>query len=314
MRLVVFGSSIVSDWRNPIATSARPILSSLVAMGEDVLFLEERNNPWLVGLLKTRGLAPVRAFDAAYPDLQHRTYDPPRGRQRSIQFAQQVGTADAIVALPGTPEPVLAEIGTFHSPSVVRAVPFDAALTEADLRLGSLDQAGCDAVFGPAVPVQPPPSNGERSAAVVVAYDAAAGGAVAAAMADLRPLLVDQTDEGLQGWEYIPEVVLPEWFGRCRTAAVVGDWRDELAWARLLLPLASGCRVVAIGPGSERVAVEIPGVTAAGAVSQVAELIRACFPNDMQSLIPQRFDASRQADALLGVLSRVHDEKRRARR
>ena len=116
LRIIFFGSSIVSDWRNPLATSARPILAALVGMGHDVLFLEERRNQWLMGIVKTRGLGPERAFSAAYPTIHHRTYDLPRpGNARRVWFAQQVGTADAIIGLPGTPQAVIDEISAFNS-------------------------------------------------------------------------------------------------------------------------------------------------------------------------------------------------------
>jgi hypothetical protein len=311
MRLVVFGSSIVSDLGNPIATSARPILASLAAMGHDAVFLEERSNPWLMALLQTRGLAPVRAFEAAYPTIQHRTYDIPRGLQWTVQFAQHVGTADVIVALPGSPEPVLDQIGAFHSASVVRAVSSGAASPHADLLLGPVGQRGGDATFGPAVAVRPA-LNGIRTDLAVVAYDAETGMAAANALLAFNPRLVDQTQEKLRGWSFVPEVDLPPWFERRETAVVAGNWRDPLTWARLLLPLASGCGAVAIGPGAKTIT--IPGVAAVENLSGLPAVIREFSHNDMVSPILDQFDASRQVRDLLGVLRQAYDQKRRARR
>ena len=311
MRLVVFGSSIVSDWQNPIATSARPILSELTRMGHDVLFLEERNNPWLVGLLKARGMAPIRAFDAVYPEIQHRTYDLPRGIQRTVTFAQHVGTADAILALPGTPKPVLEEINAFRSPSVVRAVHADAGSCDAEITLRSFGKTDCDAVFGPAVATRASSSRG-RTAVALVAYDTTIGILARESLSELNSMLLDQTRETIAGWNYAPEVNLPNWYEERQTVVVASDWRDRLSWARLLLPMASGCRVIAIGPGATTVS--IPGLAAVDDVSQLSATVCEFFHDDTVSQIAEEFDASRHADNIIGVLRRIHDEKRRARR
>jgi hypothetical protein len=310
MRIVVFGSSIVSDLGNPIATSTRPILARMIELGHDVVFLEERNNPWLVGLLKTRGLTSVHAFAAAHPMIQHRTYEIPRGLQWTVQFAQHVGTTDAIIALPGAPEPVFDQIGSFRSTSVVRGVFRGPASTDAEVFIGPVGQYGNGAVFGPAV-AQRPPSHETRSGMAVVAYDAAIGAAAADALSGLNPLLVDQTAENLRGWSYLPETVLPSWFDHRAFVVIAGDWRDPMNWARLLLPMASGCRVAAVGPGAEAVA--IPDLLVPSGLSQLHGAIRELSHNDTVSRIPEQFDASRQAVDLLGALRQVHEQKRRAR-
>ena len=311
MRLIVFGSSIVSDWRNPLATSARPILANLIAQGHDVLFLEERNNLWLVELLRARGMAPVRAFEAAYPTLQHRSYDIPRGYQRTVEFAQHVGSADAIVALPGTPVAILEEVALFRSRSVVRAVHVDLGDVEAELRLGSVGQPGIDAVLGPAVE-RTAVDCAIRSEIAVIAYDEALADTTLDAVRDLDPIFVNQASPQRAAGMNTPEVELPGVFARCHTVIVAGDWLDPLAWARLLLPRASGCRTIAVGPGAE--SAESTGVIAIRDVSQLADLVRKSPHEADSSPLPDRFAASIQARELIGVLRHAHDAKRLARR
>ena len=311
MRIVVFGSSIVSDWRNPIATSARPVLAAMVDLGHDVVFLEERHNAWRAGMLQAHGLAPLRAFDATYPELQHRTYDPPRRSQRSVAFAQQVGTADAILALPGTPDSVLEDFGAFRSRSVVRAVHLDAGAVECEVTLGPAGGKGVDAIFAPAVCLRAV-SRRPRSSLAIVAYDGDAGLRASDALRDMNPALIDQSGARSMGWPYVPEVELPNWFEQHDIAVITGEWSDPLSWVRALLPLASGCRVIAVGVGAE--SIRVSGISAIDHVPDLAAMVRE-FPHKVAAASPPpEFEAYRQAMLMIDVLRHAGDEKRRARR
>jgi hypothetical protein len=311
LRLVVFGGSIVSDWRNPLAISARPILTDLVAMGHDILFLEERNNPWLVGMLKTRGLGPERAFAAAYPAIHHRTYDLPRsGNARRVWFAQVVGTADAILALPGAPDAVLAEIAAFDSKLVVRGVHERCGDVVADFKLFFAGRPSSGAEFGPAVDVDPWITPGERAGTLLIAYDRDFGQQARAALAEFDVALIDESPEAIEGWPSIPEASLGARFGRCATAVVVGDWDDELTWARALRPATHGCHVVAAGSGANRLStVDVAAVTDA---SSLAAKVREFHHDRRLPQVPETFSAFRQAETLIEAIHRASATKRRA--
>jgi hypothetical protein len=135
LRLVVFGSSIVSDWRNPDAVAWRALLLELTRAGHDAVFLEERNNRWRVGLLKEHGSQGFREFESRFPEIMHRTYDPPVGSQRGAWFAQLVGTADAIMVLPGAPSYVIDQFNAFDSDSVVRVADESLSAADADVTI-----------------------------------------------------------------------------------------------------------------------------------------------------------------------------------
>jgi hypothetical protein len=71
-------------------------------------------------------------------------------------------------------------------------------------------------------------------------------------------------------WRFVPEVELPEWYGRARAAVVVGAGDDPFARARELLPVAAGCAVV---NGEERG--ELPAKYEAGVVAgRLVEAVR----------------------------------------
>lgn len=311
LRIVIFGSSIVSDWRNPLATSARAIVAALTLAGHDTLFLEERNNQWLVGLLKARGMAPARAFSAAYPVIQHRTYDLPRGRQPGVWFAQLVGTADAILALPGTPSLVLDQIADFHSQSVVRGVDAELDMSEADFIIGRASESETEVVFGPAVNVaaRPAPS---RSGIALIAYEPEHAETVRQGISGLDPVLIDEAPTQIGGWTYEPGVVLARVYDRCAVAVVVGDWRDRLTWARALLPAASGCRVIALGLGGNDL--DILGITGLDDAGALRDVVCEFSHDASQSRIPEQFDASRQSRLLIDAIIQIQAEKRRTRR
>ena len=114
LRFIVFGESLVSDIGNPIATSARSILDALAGAGHEVTFLEERGNDACIRLLKLRGSRALRGFGARFPGIQHRTYDLPRGWERTVWVGREAGTADAVIALPGTQLPCYSKLLHSH--------------------------------------------------------------------------------------------------------------------------------------------------------------------------------------------------------
>jgi DNA-binding IclR family transcriptional regulator len=67
LRFAIFGTSLVSDYGNPLATTVRAIMRALMARGHEVTFLEERRNQPTLALLRDRGAAPMRLTSAIGP-------------------------------------------------------------------------------------------------------------------------------------------------------------------------------------------------------------------------------------------------------
>ena len=121
----------------------------MIDLGCDVTHLEERGNPDLKRMLETRGYAPMRAFNLAYPRIRYRQYEVPKGIHRSVWFARELGTADAVVVWPGSPEPVMEELRGFRVPQVVRFWPEGDDLPGVNARW--FDPAVCPSVQVPTV-------------------------------------------------------------------------------------------------------------------------------------------------------------------
>jgi hypothetical protein len=138
LRFVFFGQSIVSDWNNPSAAFSRALLRALNRLGHETRFLEERANQATVGLLREAGSAPMRDFALDYADIVYRTYELPKGAERTLWLARELGDVDAVVALDDAPPEVIDELARVHLPRLVRALFFTRDTTppfEADILL-----------------------------------------------------------------------------------------------------------------------------------------------------------------------------------
>ena len=170
LRLVVFGASIVSDWGNPAATSWRALLRALSAAGHDAVFLERRRNDAVVDLLRARGGDAMRAFGRAYPDILNRTYDLPRGSERSVWFGREVSTADAAIVLDDAPAEIFDEIVAYDTPRLVKIL----ARTEKAV-IVPVGEDRFDLILGegthPAVEISAGKPSAERSGIILVAYE-----------------------------------------------------------------------------------------------------------------------------------------------
>ena len=113
-RFVFLGDSIVSDWRNPLATTTRAVLRALGDLGFEATYLEPRRNSATVGLLSQRGAWPVQQFNSLRADLQYRTVDLPGRHEVSVWIGQFAATTGMIVALEGTPEMVERGLSEFE--------------------------------------------------------------------------------------------------------------------------------------------------------------------------------------------------------
>jgi hypothetical protein len=280
LRFIALGASIASDWSNPVATSARAVLSVIAATGHNVTFLEQRGNSALTGMLAMRGSRPFKAFTDRYPEIQYRTYDLPRGWERIVWFGREVGTADVVVALPGTSEPLLPEIAALPSQHLLRLVDESLAIESADFTLGRAgnNASGDRFPFGPAVSVIISTAPVRTARPLLVAYDdATEAEMVRVRLADRDPELIQSGSVDLPGWTFVPEVELPDWYATRRVAIVTGTGNSPWSEARRLLPLASGCLAIDPKQGFE-----------AGAFAGTVELG-----------LPPAFDAATQADAIV---------------
>lgn len=218
LRLVVFSESIISDIGNPIATTVRAMCQAFAGLGHDVTHLEERGNPALMRMLQTRGYAPMRAFNTCYPLIRYRQYAVPAGAERSVWFGRETATIDAVVAFPGTPEQVMAELEARDNARLVRFWP------GADEDVLTWMPLWTDpAVFPRAV-------SSERAGSCVVAYN------------NITEMAGDSQDRIALGtfddpdWPYLAEVLAEARYQRCETVTM--DASVDIA--RALLPVANG--------------------------------------------------------------------------
>ena len=318
LRLAVFGESVVSDWHNPAATSWRALLRALTAAGHDAVFFEPRRNRPTVDLLRARGAGALRSFAARYPDVRYRTYDLPRGLERSVWFGREVSTLDAVVVLDTAPPELFEELRAYRTPRLVRllhrtdAGPASPSDTEGavDLVLSPTDAGGAAIAVGPAVEVPLVQAAPARTGVVVVGYDDdSTAEAAAAALAPVAPIRL--TPGGLPApWTFVPEVDLAEWYRAAEVAVVATAHRSPLAAARLALPLAAGCPVVVAGP--DRIplppGLDVPRATPETVAAEVTRLRAAAEP-------PPAIPDTMRADSVAAQLVRlIHAELAALRR
>lgn len=72
----MFCHSLLSDWNHGNAHFLRGVSSELLARGHDVAVYEPRSSWSLMNLVAEHGLAPLREFRKAYPDLKSIRYNP----------------------------------------------------------------------------------------------------------------------------------------------------------------------------------------------------------------------------------------------
>lgn len=233
LRFVLAGTSIVSDWGNPAATTNRAVMTALVELGHEATYLEPRMDPALVELLKARGSGPMRAFLAAHPTLQYRTIDLPEPFQAAAWAGQFLSTASAALALMGCPAVIEDGFRQFES----AAMRF---LTEEPEGAGStLVEGTKGAGVTPYQPAVLPRTWGDpRSGSLLVAYDDAELARTVASV--VRPdVMVVSGMADLADWEWVPEVDLLARYGRAERVLVV-DGGGSLAPARVWLARANG--------------------------------------------------------------------------
>ncbi len=233
LRFVFAGTSIVSDWGNPAATTNRAVMTALVELGHEATYLEPRRDEAVVELLKARGSQPMRSFLEAYPSLQYRTVDLPELFQASAWAGQFLSTASAAIALIGCPDVIEAGFRQFESAGV-------RFLTERSEGTGSVLVQGTvgSAVTSYQPAVLPRVWDAPRSGTLLVAYDDAAL-ALAVAEAVQADTMVVSGEANLPDWKWVPEVHLPQRYGQVERVLVV-DGAQSLSPARVWLARANG--------------------------------------------------------------------------
>jgi hypothetical protein len=164
--------------------------------------------------------------------------------------------------------------------------------------------------LAPAVAWDQPVHASDRSGLALIAYDREIGEQASAVLSSLDPILVNQSPETIDGWLEIPEVNLGSLYDRCSMAVVVGDWSDELTWARALLAAAHGCPATLAGANAGALAAT--GLAPVAAVSSLAATIREFHREAAAPSISDRYSASRQARTIVDALLQSIAEKRAA--
>lgn len=296
-RFVFLGESVVSDWRNPLATTARAVMRALGEMGFEATFLEPRRNRATVGLLSQRGAAPLRAFNSMWTDLQYRTVDLPARHEIGPWSGQFAATSGVVAVLEGIPEMIARGLGEFDGEGV--DILLERPELEGDWGRTVLHRFGRpeeSVGFRPAV--LPRTWEKPRSGMILVAYDdAELAQEVANKVPGARRIVSGSAD--LPDWEFIPEIELPPLYGAVERVLVVDDGARPIAPVRIWLPRANGAAAW--------------GVVAAGkdeaALSVSVDELSATWDMD-QPTLPERLDARWVARTLVDLYRFRSDAER----
>lgn len=237
-RFVLLGDSIVSDWRNPLATTSRAVVRALGDMGFETVYLEPRRNSATVGLLSQRGAGPVRRFNTVRSDVQYRTVDLPARHEVGPWIGQFAATSGVIVALQGTSETI--ERGLLEFVETGVEILFERPELDGNwgrTRVERIDRPDESIGFRPAV--LPEVWGEARAGTVLVAYD---DGELAREVAERVPgaRRIVSGSANLPDWEFVPEIELPAVYGAAERVLVVDDGARAIAPVRVWLPRANG--------------------------------------------------------------------------
>lgn len=262
MRFVIFGESVVSEWRNPLATTTRAIISSLVGLGHEVRFLETRGNPALTGMLKLHRGAGMRAFSERFPEVPYVTYDLRTGMELAVWLGRELAMADAVIVQETAPIAVrdmLETMAAKHLVRIAQLVDRDSDWTHPfDLALKPGGHDGQDH-WGPAVlPVERKTTL--EGGPVVVVYDEPIADGVVDLPLEVGGRLV-AVGQDIGGAALLPEAALDDVYRTASVAVVAGIGMAGSAAARWLLPLSYGVPTVVVGDAA---GLAIPGVIFAG--------------------------------------------------
>lgn len=261
LRIVVAGPSIMSDWRNPAATTNRAVAEALIELGHEVTYLEPRRSEAMVDLLRARGAGPIRDFAEAYPRLAVRTVELPQPFQAASWAGQFLSTASGAIVLDGCP-PVVADGFSQFAQADLRVFVEREADDESWLTLESGNSEPIP--YRPAVLEQS--WSARRTGLLLVVYDDADLGRSVADRVGAADLVVSGRAD-LPGWEFVPEVRLPERYGRVERVLVV-DGASTIDPARVWLARANGATAWGIlrGQPDDSMAAVAVGLETLGAI------------------------------------------------
>jgi spore maturation protein CgeB len=92
VKVVVFSHSLVSDWNHGNAHFLRGVVAELQDRGHDVVVHEPAEGWSRQNLVREHGEQPLRDFEAAFPGLRSRPYDP-----ASLDLEAELGDADLVL-------------------------------------------------------------------------------------------------------------------------------------------------------------------------------------------------------------------------
>jgi len=115
-RWVLFVRSVLSDVENPGCSVLRAFGETLVAAGQEVLFLEERGNPAVVALLRQQGARALTTFAHDHPQLRYHTYERRFGADLVEWLGRTLATADIAVVELGVDATLAGWVGTLTRP------------------------------------------------------------------------------------------------------------------------------------------------------------------------------------------------------
>ncbi len=92
MRVVVFSHSLVSDWNHGNAHFVRGVATELQERGHEVTVFEPAAGWSRANLVREHGVRPLRDFEAAFPDLSSREYEP-----ESLDLDAELDDADLVL-------------------------------------------------------------------------------------------------------------------------------------------------------------------------------------------------------------------------
>lgn len=109
MRIAGFYHSLVSDWNHGNAHFLRGIVSELIVRGHQVQIFEPADAWSLQNLLRDYGDGPLRKFQARYPSLHSRQYEP-----GSLDLDRALDGADVVLVHEWNDHDLVRRIGQHH--------------------------------------------------------------------------------------------------------------------------------------------------------------------------------------------------------
>jgi hypothetical protein len=117
-RWAFFPRSVISDHENPSAHLYRAIARQISSIEDEARFYEERANPWLRGMLTSRGATSFRRFQEDHPDVSYITYEPRTGHQLAEWLTLALATIDIVVVDSAAPSSIVQWIGELTRPQL----------------------------------------------------------------------------------------------------------------------------------------------------------------------------------------------------